>query len=70
MENGMTGSMMDEQTNEQRNTNSIAEGIMWLNLLLGNKQNHQDLSSKLGNLSSDVNTFKETLLNKMEVRQC
>ena len=50
------------------------EGLLWLNLFLGNKMNHENVTKQIENvtdqidaLAEDLQVTKDTLLQKLEV---
>ena len=45
----------------------LSGGLLWLNLFLGNKMNHDNVTEQIGSLALDLQSTKETLLTKLEV---
>ena len=43
---------------------------MYLNLVLGNQDGFRNLTSQIQNLTSDVELYREEIINKIEVRHC
>ena len=41
---------------------------MWLNLLVGNQQKHEDVTMQMGALASEVKEAKSAMLTKLEVK--
>ena len=43
-------------------------GILYLNLILGNNNGFNNLTNLIQNLTSDVSTYKDEIINKIEVK--
>ena len=41
---------------------------MYLNLVVGNQSGFRNITSQIENLTSDVDIFKEEIINKIEVK--
>merc|ERR1711970_1689401 len=45
---------------------NIGEGLLWLNLFLGNKMNHENVTEQIDALTENMQVTKDTLLEKLE----
>merc|ERR1712013_88836 len=45
---------------------NIGEGLLWLNLFLGNKMNHENVTDQIDALAEDLQVTKDTLLQKLK----